>query len=67
LNLDIIKRRLQRLEPISEKLEPWPPDKEIDSVAWCFWQEIGRPIERMTFEEMMDTVAKRGWQSKVIE
>jgi len=63
MNFDGIWKRIAELEPVPIDLGPWPPDKE-DSLAHILWEEIGKPKERMTFLDMLDTQAKRVWQSE---
>lgn len=54
-------RRLQRLEPEPEYFEPWPP--EPGTVGHLFYQDLGKPVERMGFMEMYFRAAEQFYEA----
>jgi hypothetical protein len=56
---DYLLKRLQNLEPKPEILSQWPPEE--GSFAWCLYEKLGRPVERMHSMDMYLAVAEKVW------
>jgi hypothetical protein len=54
---DDIYKRIKRLEPQPSTITPWPPVP--GTMEHCMWMDIGRPIERMEFFEMLEAKASQ--------
>jgi hypothetical protein len=54
-------RRLQRLEPEPEYIDPWPP--KPGTMGHLLYQDIGQPAERMGFREMYLLAAERFYEA----
>jgi hypothetical protein len=59
MNLDPLRRRLERCRAALPESLPWPP--EPGSLDWCSWLEIGRPVARVGSVAMLEEVAKKAW------
>lgn len=61
--LESLRRRVAALERAIPEPAPWPP--ALGTMGYCLWQELGEPIERMSFMDMYLEQARLFWAAEV--
>jgi hypothetical protein len=59
--LESLKSRLAGLKIHNPEPSPWPPDEEKDSLQWCCYQRLGRPVEQMDSMALYLAAAEKVW------
>lgn len=63
--LETLKRRLSAQERCLPEPAPWPP--EPGTMGYLFWQDLGEPVERISFMAMYLEAARQFWAAKVVD